>query len=343
MNSEHNRTKLLSARANEGAAVWPNFFVVGAAKSGTTSLYAGLRQHPDVFMCYPKEPHFFGRVKPAQELRWHFDAYTRRSRYLSLFAKGRGMRAVGEASTSYLWHPRVPARIRRQVPEARIIISLRDPVERAYSHYLMHVREGVQRLPLYEALQQDLQRSNPRWGISHFYVEKGRYAAQVKRYFQVFGPERVKTVLFDDLKRDPKLTLLEIAEFLGLDPRPMAGIDSTTGRNPYMAPRGRWAQRLTGSTLTRVLGETVVPRSVGLFIYRRFLLKSAAKPPMDPRARQLLVRIYQPEIDELEELLGRELPQLRRSWPVARESDQPAARVLSGGARAEYYYKTVDK
>jgi hypothetical protein len=303
-------------RTDGKAELWPNFFIVGAAKSGTSSLYALLRQHPEVFMSRPKEPHHFGHVSPPHELRWHFDAYRDPRRYLRLFEDAKGFKAIGEGSTSYLWHPEVPARIRKVAPGARIVIALRDPIERAYSHYLMHRREGIQNLPFYQALREDLNRTDFAWGISHFYVEKGRYAAQVRRYLDVFGPEQVKIVLFDHFKRDPAAGLLDIVRFLGLEAAPVIGIDAGKVHNPYRAPRGRWSRFLAGNTLSRVLGETIVPRRLGSFIYERILLRWAPKPPLDPRARDLLMELYEPQIDELERMLRRELPELRRSWDV---------------------------
>ncbi|HKD67019.1 MAG TPA: sulfotransferase [Candidatus Binataceae bacterium] len=300
--------------------LWPNFFVVGAAKAGTTSIYAGLRQHPDIFMSYPKEPHHFTQVQPPHELRWHFEAHAEPERYLRLFEGSRGFAAVGEASTSYLWHPEVARRISRQVPDARIIIALRDPIERAYSHYLMHVREGIQPLGFYDALVEDLNRTNESWALSHFYVGKGQYARQVRRYLDVFARDRVKIVLFDDLKRDPEAEMRDIARFLGLGPVPIAGADISRAQNPYRASRGRWAEILAGSKLSRMLGETIVPRRLGSFIYEHMLLKQAHKPPMDSRAGDLLLEFYGPEISELERMLGRQMPELRRTWPLAEES-----------------------
>ena len=274
-------------------------------------------------MSMPKEPHHFCQVEPPYDLRWHFEAYTAPSRYLKLFREAKGFKAVGEGSTSNLWHPEVPARIRQRVPQARIIISLRDPIQRAYSHYLMHVREGIQNLPFHEALQEDLHRTGWEWGISHFYVEKGRYAAQVKRYLEVFGPDRVKVILFDQFQRDPRARLLEVVRFLELDPAPVAGIDASKIHNQHRAPRGRWSSLLAGSRLSRMLGETIVPRRLGSFIYERFLLKAARKPPIEPRAREFLTRIYEPEIDELERILKRDLSELRRSFES--EPCHPAA------------------
>jgi len=306
--------------------VWPNFFIVGAAKAGTTSLYDGLSRHPDVFVSRPKEPHYFTQANPPYDLRWHFASYIDRQQYLRLFEASGGFRAIGEASTSYLWHPEVAYRIRKQGPDARILISLRDPVERAYSHYLMHVREGIQNRGFYDALVEDMKRTEEAWAISHVYVGKGCYASQVRRYLEAFGSDRVKVILFDDLKRAPEVKLQEVAQFLGLDPAPIARIDAARVRNPYRASRGRWAEFLIGNKLSRMI-ETVVPGRLGSFIYEHFLLKRAAKPPMDPRARELLMEIYDPEIAALENLLGKKMPELRGAWPVEDASSPKALRL----------------
>jgi hypothetical protein len=108
--------------------------------------------------------------------------------------------------------------------------------------------------------------------------------------------------------------------------------DATRIRNPYRASRGRWAEVLAGNKLSRMLGETVVPRRLGSFIYEHFLLKRAGKPPMDPRARDLLLEIYESEIDELERIVGCKMPELRRSWPVEEEPspvEAPRQRLIS--------------
>src|SRR5262249_54680506 len=119
---------------------WPNFLIVGAANSGTTSLYTYLNQHPEVFLPALKEPHYFSQIHPAYEQRY-LRTYVRDERtYLGLFRKSTGYRAVGEASTSYLSEPEAPSRIYSVAPKTKIIIILRDPVERAHSHYLMDVR-----------------------------------------------------------------------------------------------------------------------------------------------------------------------------------------------------------
>jgi hypothetical protein len=293
---------------------WPNFFIVGAAKAGTTSLYAYLRQHPQIFLPRVKEPQYFATVRPAPEYAHLVDAVTDREHYLRLFRRAGGYSAIGEASPSYLWDPEAARRIKQAVPDARIIISLRDPIERAYSHYLMDYREGAQDLPFYEALCQDLAREEKGIGISYLYVELGQYASQVSRYLEAFGRERVQILMFEDLRRATREAVAGVARFLGVDPAPVASINTSTVHNGYAVARARWARRLAGARWTRTLGQTVVPHSVGAFIFEKFMLKSAVKPPIDDRAVRMLRGIYEPEVKELEVVLGRHLPELRRSW-----------------------------
>jgi hypothetical protein len=294
--------------------IWPNFFLVGAAKAGTTSIYTYLSQHPKVFFPRVKEPHFFTQVRPAPELRFLIEAVGKRSAYLRLYARAVGHCVIGDASPSYLWHPKVPQRIRADVPQAKIGIILRDPVERAYSHYLMDYREGAQNRPFYEALLDDMNRTDKGWGVSYLYYELGLYADQVRRYLEAFTAERVKILMFEDFRRDPGAVLRELADFLGLDPEPLAAVDTSRSYNSYAAPRNQYLRRLAGAKFSRVLGQALVPHEVGAFIFERLFLKQAPKPPLDPRARDLLCSLYEPELDRLEALLGRALPDLRHSW-----------------------------
>ena len=297
--------------------IWPNFFLVGAAKAGTTSIYTYLSQHPKVFFPAIKEPHFFTQVRPARQQRFLIEAVTKRSAYLRLYARATNHSVIGDASPSYLWHPEVPQRIRAEVPEAKVAIVLRDPVERAYSHYLMDYREGVQNKPFYQALLDDMNRSEKGWGISYLYYELGLYAEQLQRYLETFKPERMKVLLFDDFRRDAKAVLREIARFLGLDPNSLEHIDTSRKYNSYAAPRNQYLRRVAGAKFSRMLGQALIPRHLGAFIFEQIFLKQAPKPPLDPHARELLCSLYDPELDKLEKLLGCRLPELRHSW-VAR-------------------------
>ncbi len=293
---------------------WPNLYIVGAVKSGTTSLYAYLGQHPEIFFPDMKEPHFFSCPQPSAE-QTHLITYINdEAAYRRLYAKGEGYPWRGDASPSYLWAPDAPARIHAVSPAARIIVILRDPVERAYAQYLMDYSEGAIEEPFFEALQRDWLRPDKGWGVSQLYVELGQYTEQIRRYRRVFGADQVLVLLLEDLKKDPRGTLRSIGHFLGIAGGPIETINTDTAHNHYRSPKGEWARRLAGSPISRFLGEHVVPRRLGEYIWEHWMQKEAPKPPLDARARQYLADLYTPELAALEAELGRRLPELCRVW-----------------------------
>jgi hypothetical protein len=283
---------------------WPNLFIVGAAKAGTTSLYSELARHPAIYMSPMKEPHFFSRIEPAPELEGFFPRVRNEAEYLALFAGATAEEVLGEASTSYLWDRHAAERIKDVVPEARILIMLRDPVDRAYSQYWNDVREGFERRPFMEALV-DEQRSGPgRWGVSSLYIDCGRYAEQVARYLDRFG-DQVRVLLFEDFARDQPGTVAEVHSFLGVEPPTTA---PTLGRmNPTSLPRNRLSRAVLASGGLRKVIQATVPRPVRSRL-REALLREANPPPMEPAARKLLNEVFGPEVARLAELLGRSLP-----------------------------------
>src|SRR6188508_1581564 len=132
----------------------PNFFIVGAPKAGTTSLYYYLKRHPEVFMSPIKEPNFFAYEETIKQNLYHKEkGVGTLEEYKDLFAEANGRhKAIGEASVSYLFYPPVPERIKQMVPDAKIIISLRNPVDRALSHYYMEYKLGYVNVPLEDIL-----------------------------------------------------------------------------------------------------------------------------------------------------------------------------------------------
>ena len=312
--------------------IWPNFFIVGAANSGTTSLYGYLKQHPDVFMPALKEPHYFAQVSPSHEQRYLRTIIREEAAYLRLFHRAEGYKAIGEASPSYLWEANAPYRIRRAIPHAKIIILLRDPVERAYSHYLMDVREGLQNLPFHEALREDRNQRKKGWSVSHLYVELGLYAEQVRRYLEAFGSDRVLILMFEELTKSAlngKSVVANVLRFLGLNIAPLREIDTRLAENGFAAARWSWTRRMAGANWARRAGQILVPASLGSnhtikrLVYQRYFVKAVPKPPMNELAGEWLRSIYHPDLSALEARVGRELPELRRSWPVS--SDRSAS------------------
>ncbi len=291
---------------------WPNFFLVGAQKAGTSSIYAYLKQHPDIFLPAVKEPHFFSQVVATPSYQpIFFPSILKETEYLQLYGRAGGFRAVGDASVSYLWDSHAPRRIWARVPDAKILIVLRDPVERAYSHYLMNVREGVEVLPFYEALLANQCEISSGWGTSRLYIETGLYAAQVERYVELFGRERIQILLFEDLKTNPSCLVRQVAEFLCVDPVPMQTVRTEEIHNPHLEHRNRVAAAIMRNRLAHTLARQFIPREMRAWIRYRFILQPGPKPRPDPRAIAMLRALYEPDLQNLERILARPFPCLR--------------------------------
>lgn len=195
----------------------PDFLVLGAQKAGTTALYAYLRWHPEITGPSWKEVSFFDRHW------WRGESW-----YRGQFPLRSGGRLVGEASPSYLFHPLAPERVRALVPDARLVAVLRNPVDRAYSHYQHEVSLGREPLSFEAALAAEEERTrgeverlvadprafSPAWW-DHTYVARGLYAEQLERWLAVFPREQLLVMRSEDLGERPETTYGEILAFLG--------------------------------------------------------------------------------------------------------------------------------
>ena len=244
-----------------------------------------------------KEPRYFTAIDPIEVTA--MPPVRVKAEYLRLFQGAKDEVAIGEASVTYLRDPETPKRIHDVVPGARIIILLRDPVERAFSDYLMHVREGWQILSFQEALRTDL------------YLEKGFYAEQVKRYLDIFGPARVKIIIFEEFILDTKGAVGDVLKFLDVHGDPPDSVGEAY--NAFAMPRVRWAYRIFGSRVARRAARALIPAPLRMLVKRRVLLKKVSKPAMPQEARKFLEDIYRDDVRKFEEILGRTLP-----WPLAK-------------------------
>ncbi len=290
----------------------PNFLIVGAAKSGTTTLYDLLCQHPDVFMPKWKEPAFFVGDYPrnARSLK----------EYESIFADAGGAMAVGEASTPYLYDREAPEKIRKTLKDPKIIMVLRNPVDMAYSLWgWMKFRFGFEELSFEEALESEEARMNDpefrknciEWHASFYYYHRGLYFEQVKRYIDIFGRDRVLIHLFDDFVRDPIGVCRKTFEFLGVDPSFEPALKK---RNPASAPKSRLAQRLLvnpPSFVQKAYDALPLPLRLRVYDAARFLHKLNLRPQrrqeMEMRTREMLTEKYRDDVARLESLIGMDL------------------------------------
>lgn len=297
---------------------WPNLFVVGAAKAGTTSLWRYLGQHPEIFMSRLKEPHFFSGYRPPIYPVVHDEAA-----YLRLFAAA-ATRLRGEASPSYLWSEAAATRIKRVSPDAKILIALRDPVERAHSLHAHVRRIGLERAGFAAAVAAELRSGSPPEGSE--YVARSRYAADVARYRDLFG-ENVRVILFEELVADVGRELAGVFAFLGVDPGVATRIEPEA-HNAHAEPSGRLAALALRSRRARVAARRLVPETLRGRIERR-LLQNVPRPQPDAATDELLTEVFAPDVAELGRLLGRPLPWHR--WASAAGEPEPRARALAGG------------
>lgn len=276
----------------ERAVPKPNLFVVGAAKAATTSLWLYLQAHPDVFMARIKEPHFFSRGGvdgiPVAKTE---DAY------LALFRHAGRAAYRGEASVSYLWDAEAAPAIRGWAPDARILISLRDPVERAYSHYWTHVRLGTERRTFREAVDAELAGHRDVASVPPPYVSRGYYAEQIRPYRELF--DDVLVLFFEELVADVRGSMRTVFGFLGLDPSPADRI-KPAAHFPFAIPRNAVARRLLGRRAVKGLATFRGPRQRALMLHR--------KPELDGGTRNLLREVYAGHDERLRALLARSLP-----------------------------------
>jgi hypothetical protein len=281
----------------------PNLLIIGAAKSGTTSLHYYLDQHPEIFMSFPKDPEFFQRDTWREKLDW----------YESLFPEPAPVR--GEASTSYTAHPArlgVPERIHETIPDARMIYVVRDPIDRIEAHYAQHQTLDKDSRPIDEAVRSALRDGddpvNP-------YVCMSRYATQVEQYLPFFPLERILVIDNTEMQRDRRGVLREAFAFLGVDdgfdtPR-FDEILNTKRDQVRFSPAGA---RLRGSRAARWV-HSRVPRKVRGPVTKpltRALSRPVERPALSDAVKEELREVLAPEADRLRELTGRKFA----SWSV---------------------------
>ena len=280
----------------------PNFMIIGVAKAGTTSLYRYLDQHPQVFMCPEKGTNFFG-YEDARAWKWtdegdppllqHFQVKTFEA-YEALFAGTSAEIAIGEVSPQYFRCPTAARRIHECIPDVKLVASLRNPADRAFSGFLMRTRRGEVVKSSYEELTPE---------ASH--VREGFYYKRMKRYFDIFAKHQIKIYIFEEFKKDPAKVVVDLFDFLGVDTNFVP--DTSTRHNPAGVPKNRLLNRLFfDPTLIRI-AKSVLPESVQRMAKRvqQQNLKPPPKSPADLQAK--LLDLYREDILKLEALLERDL------------------------------------
>lgn len=297
----------------------PNFIVVGAGRSGTTSLHNYLAQHPDIFMCAAKSPNFFvsGIDQPrwetpaavAMAAQWVADADT----YTAMFDGAGDATAIGEVSPVYLQAIGTASRIAAMCGEVRIIAILRNPVDRACAHFLGRQRDGIEPpgVTMATRMNELLAMGMPDDVAFGHYPGCGRYHHFLGPYIEQFGADRIHVALHEDLVTDPVAVLAAMFSFVGVDPGFMPDMTArlnATGQIRNRLLRQVWTRTVGLRTALRPHLPTRVRRSVG-----STFLADLERPDIDPTLRQRLLDALVDDITALEDLIGRDLS----AWKTA--------------------------
>jgi hypothetical protein len=288
----------------------PNFLIIGAAKAGTSSLYAYLKQHPQIYMSPEKEPRYF-----APELYTIYNNGVRQkgrkkaltfTEYCQLFSEACAQIAIGEASTEYLYIPQAAARIKDCIPKVKLITILRNPIERAFSAFCYQLRDGYETLTFEQALQAEAKRIKDGFRPGWHYKQVGFYYAQVKQYLEKFPPEQIQIYLYDELQDNSIAVVQDIYKFLGVE---ATYLPDLTRQNQSGIPKNRLLQDIfTKDNPLKSAVKPFLPSQLRKSIYQGISKHNLATKPLLPlNIRQELIELYREDIGKLQTLIQKDL------------------------------------
>jgi hypothetical protein len=295
----------------------PNFLIIGAPKAGTTALYKFLCQHPQVFMPENKEPGFFAYAGKQPDFSGPGDEYAWTNRwsvtdledYQQLFEEGKDAIALGEATTMYLYWPPTAQNIQHYVPDARLIVMLRNPVDRAFSHYrhlIRDVREWEE--DFLKAMELEDERIAQHYAPAWHYRHVGLYSEQIQRYLSLFSQEQIRIYLYDDFKVQPQAIMQDILHFLEVDADWMPNLQQRHNTSDKI-PKYKWLNKLlTNESVLKKTLRPLIPANIrqpwSAKLYRKFEVKG---PDFQPHYRQALLPLFKDDVLALQDVIHRDL------------------------------------
>jgi len=309
--------------------VLPNFFIVGAPKAGTTSLYHYLGQHPDVYMSPVKEPNYFAQEIRLGNVSAHWQDWAEREYeslqlylrgpmqerkfggivshwpdYLKLFENVNGEKAIGEASVCYLWSKTAAGNIASTTPNAKIVMVLRNPVDRAFSQYKQAVANGLIGKSFREQVRKSLNNKSDQFELLNPFLEFGLYYEQVKRYTERFSPDNLRIYLYEEYQQAPTRITADIFRFLTVDPQ--FSPDVSEKHLQTSVPRFKWVSFMLKQygvwpLLKNIMPDHLVP------VVKQWALRDKQTVELDPSDRAQLSNYYRGDVVRLSELIKRDL------------------------------------
>jgi len=285
-----------------------DFFIVGAPKAGTTSLYHYLNEHPKIVMSTQKETDFFSDESlQKQAMYYGKNRINTIEKYHALF-QNTEKEVLGEASVSYLFYDDVPKKIKIYNPNGKIIILLRNPIDRAFSHYLMDYRLGL----VSQSFDEIVGAKNKDEKTKLFYqqyIELGMYYQQVKRYLDVFGKENICILFYQDFKQDGAKEVKNIYQFLGVE----SNFEAEVGKkhNTFSMPKNAIVRKIYSVVWLRKLLNKLIPSSI-IKTIKTTLFRKDKKPKLSEESRLELYAVFNEDVKQLEELLAKDLSRWRK-------------------------------
>lgn len=292
----------------------PNFLIIGAHKAGTTSLYHYLNQHPEVYLPEIKEPRFFalkdeklnyqGPNDPANRCN-----YRTVEKYKSLFKNSEKFKMRGEASTIYHYSKIAPLNIKEFIPNVKIIMILRHPVQRAFSNYVYALRDRRETESNFKfAIEKESIRIKNNWGPLWHYKQRGLYGEQMERYFELFKKEQIKFVLYEDFTDDPLKTYTDICNFLHVDNTFKPNLDLNF--NPSGIAKNNMLQGFLVNPHPLKAIFSFLPNTVKSklkLLVMKSNLSRDDKPMLDKECYNMLLEYYYNDIIKLQSITGLDL------------------------------------
>lgn len=281
----------------------PNLFIVGVPKSGSTSLHNYLNKHPDICMSKTKEPNYFSSEEIKKQNLYYKDAplINDIKEYNSIFEYTKDEKIIGESSVSYLFYSNISKKIHDFNSESKIIILLRNPIERSFSHYLMDFTSGYFNYEFNEVIKKDFKSKEPI--IYQQIIELSLYYNQIKTYYEIFNKKNILILFQEDLNKNSNSTLNKIYDFLEVEKQLDKNNQVNKKLHTYKEPRNilvnyLYKQQKIKSLLRNILSTSLKNK------FKNILVKEAIKPKMSNFEKDYLQSFFKDDVKKLSNLIN---------------------------------------
>jgi len=275
---------------------WPDFFIVGAPRTGTTSLQNYFEEIPEIFMC-PKESGYFSQLSPGPEIS--------EENYFNSFKLASENQIIGDATAIYLRDLETPKLIYDANPNSKIIILLRDPVERAFSHYLMYLRDGYESESFSKKLEDYISEKPVTGNFYNYIIMPSYYHESVSRYLNMFGENNVKICIYEEFSANTPKIVEEILEFLGVTSLMPKNIDKKY--NEYGKPLGETSRSIVENNTIKNIAKRFLPKSKRTTLQKTVFNQKGQKPVLNEHDLKILQNLFEDDVIKIKKLLNKNL------------------------------------